>query len=234
LAGVNESTAGQTWSIQTESGPATTLHARSAALCAGPVSRTVRFLHAESPVLVLGSAQPASDADPAALARTGIGLARRRSGGGAVLVGPGLVAWVDLLLPAGDPLWEDDVGRAAWWVGDLWARSLEGVGLHGTVWKDALCATPHSSRMCFAGVGSGEVCVEGRKLVGVAQRRTKFAALFQTAVLIVWQPEATLQLLALSQPARTRAARDLRDAGVGLGEDLVMPLLDSFLISLPG
>ena len=43
----------------------------------------------------------------------GVEVVRRRSGGGAVLLLPGEFVWLDLVIPAGDPLWLDDVGQAA-------------------------------------------------------------------------------------------------------------------------
>ena len=33
---------------------------------------------------------------------------------------PGEFVWLDLEIPGGDELWSDDVGRAMWWVGELW------------------------------------------------------------------------------------------------------------------
>ena len=37
---------------------------------------------------------------------------------------PGEVLWVDVVVPADDPLWDDDVGRATHWLGELWAAAL--------------------------------------------------------------------------------------------------------------
>ena len=49
--------------------------------------------------------------DEVLLGESGIELARRRSGGGAVLLGADDHVWVDLVVPADDPLAEDDVSR---------------------------------------------------------------------------------------------------------------------------
>lgn len=182
------------WRVLEERGAAQRLHALSAgALNEDPVRRTVRFSHADAPALVLGSHQADSAWDPGALRAAGVELARRRSGGSAVLVGAGRVLWVDLVIPAGDPLWSDDVGRAAWWVGELWAEVIKG----GQVWKGAMRTNEWSPLVCFAGLGPGEVTVDGRKVVGVCQRRTARAALFQTAALLRWQPEDYTSLLAV-------------------------------------
>src|SRR5439155_265605 len=58
-----------------------------------------------------------------------VSVVRRRTGGGAVWVAPGDPVWVDVVVPAGDRLWDDDVGRAVWWLGDAWAAALADLGL---------------------------------------------------------------------------------------------------------
>ena len=157
---------------------------------------TIVDVRVTQPALVLGSTQPPAAAlapDPP------IDVVRRRSGGGAVLVEPGDVAWVDVFVPAGHPRWQDDVGRAFWWLGDAWASALGSLGVGGRieVHKGPLVRSPWSPLVCFAGLGPGEVTVDGRKAVGVAQRRTRAGALFQCAVPIAWHPE---RLLALFEP----------------------------------
>jgi lipoate-protein ligase A len=159
--------------------------------------RIARILHADSPALVIGSSQAESDVDSDATERRGIEVVRRKTGGGAVLVGPGQAAWVDFVIPAGDPLWDDDVRRAAWWVGELWARALSRLGVGPLdVWKAGLVRRAWSAQLCFAGLGPGEVRVRERKIVGVSQRRTRSACLFQTAVLLDWEPALMVELLA--------------------------------------
>lgn len=170
--------------------------------------------------MVLGSAQPERSVDLAAAAAAGVEVVRRRSGGGAVLVGPGQVVWVDLVVPAGDPLWSADVGRAMWWVGDLWVAALADVGVEGVAaWHGALRRSRWSDLVCFAGLGPGEVTVRGAKVVGVSQRRTRAGALLQCAALRSWQPEALLGLLALSAAERAQATAELRDVALGLDVD---------------
>jgi lipoate-protein ligase A len=198
------------WRVIHERGRAADLHAVSAdALNQPGGARVVRFCAPTAPALVLGSHQPESFFDPAAMEKAGVELARRRSGGSAVLVGPGRVLWVDFVVERADPLWDDDVGRAAWWVGDLWAGALGS----GQVWKGPMRATEWSRVVCFAGVGPGEVTVEGRKVVGVCQRRTARAALFQTAALLEWRPE---EYRSLMRPSPLDPA-GLADAACGLG-----------------
>ena len=51
--------------------------------------------------VALGSRQRPEMLDPDACARAGLGVVRRRSGGGAVIVRPGEMCWIDLIVPHG-------------------------------------------------------------------------------------------------------------------------------------
>lgn len=158
--------------------------------------RSVWRCDATAAALVLGSTQPDEVADLAACAAAGVEVVRRRSGGGAVLVEPDAVLWVDVVLPAGDPLWQPDVGRAFIWLGRAWAGALEDLGLAAVVHEGPLVRRPLSDLVCFAGLGPGEVLVEGRKVVGISQRRTRDHARFQCAALLRWEPARLLALVA--------------------------------------
>ena len=191
-------------------------------------------MDADPPAVVLGSTQPEGHIDLEEARRQGIEVARRRSGGGAVLVERGHLLWIDLVIPAGDDLWDVDVTKAAAWVGELWAETLMAVKADGdvSVWKDRLRRTEWSERVCFAGVGPGEVLLDGRKVVGVSQRRTRGAALFQTAALLEWRPGDLTRLLALDPADRDRADRDLRSAATGIRRSAEQ-LLEAFSAALP-
>ncbi|MCU1448121.1 MAG: biotin/lipoate protein ligase [Acidimicrobiales bacterium] len=185
------------------------------------MTRTARVVEVTDRALVLGSTQPVVNPP-------GIDVVRRRSGGGAVLVGPGEVVWVDLLVPADDPLWEDDVGRSFHWLGRVWAGALAGLGVTDVAWHDGpLVCTPWCRQVCFAGLGPGEVTVAGRKVVGLAQRRTRAGALFQCAALLRWDPATMADLLAL--PAE--AIDGLAAAATSVAVD-ASALQDAFLAAL--
>jgi lipoate---protein ligase len=226
--------AGLPWRVECQRGPAQDLHADSARLVGEklPAGRTARVLQSDQPALVLGSSQPVSDVDAGAAEAAGVEVVRRRSGGGAVLVDPEAVIWVDLVLPAGDPLWDADVHRASWWVGEAWAAAVDGVGAGpARVWRSAMQTSPWSGRVCFAGIGPGEVLLGDQKVVGVAQRRTRHGALFQTAALLRWDVVPLLGLLRLDDAARARGTEELEPAAVGLGPDRAEALL-AHLISV--
>jgi lipoate-protein ligase A len=211
------------WEVHHVTGTVNELHARSADLVAGQpgheAARVVRVLHPVDRALVLGSTQSEGCVDHDACAVAGVEVVRRRSGGGAVLVQPGDQAWVDLFVPAGDPLWEADVRRASWWLGEAWARTLVTCGLGGVeVWKGPMLRSPWSSLVCFAGRAAGEVTVPGgAKVVGVCQRRGRLGALFQCACILRWEPVPLLDLLALSPRQRAEALEAVKGAAFGAG-----------------
>jgi lipoate-protein ligase A len=178
---------------------------------------TVRFLSVRAPALVLGSTQPLASVDVPAGA--GIEIARRRSGGGAVLLQPGSVLWVDVLVPSGDGLWDDDVGRAAHWLGETWILALGDLGVQARWHDDALVARLWSQLVCFGGLGAGEVTVAGRKVVGISQRRMRAGAQFQCAALLAWDPGALVSFLVLDGRSQAELTAQLEKDAVGLGVD---------------
>jgi lipoate-protein ligase A len=194
-----------------------------------PFPRAVWVAEPTGRALVLGSGQRDDVVDPAAT----IEVVRRRSGGGAVLVAPGAQLWVDVLLPAGDRRWQDDVGRSVLWLGDVWVAALDQVGITARRHEGAMVRTRWSPLVCFAGLGPGEVVgPAGEKLVGISQRRTRAGARFQCSVpLLPWDPGAVVALLALSPADRARAAADLIGA-VGHVPVTHDALLDAFLAHL--
>ncbi len=169
------------WAIERLTGSVADLHAREVP---EPADRAVWIFDVTEPALVLGSTQPD-------VLAPGIAVCRRRSGGGAVLVRPGEVLWVDVIVPRGDPLWDDDVGGATHWLGETWVEALG----RGVVHTGPLIHSFWSNAICFAGIGPGEVLADGVKLVGISQRRTRFAARFQCAVLHTWDPDELARIL---------------------------------------
>ena len=180
-------------------------------------ARLLWLLRPDRPALVLGSAQRDDAVDRDLARRWGIDVVRRRSGGSAVLLEPGAVVWADLVIGRDDPLWDDDIGRATWWVGLLWQQTLAALGLDATVHRGPMRHGPHSDRICFAGLGPGEVTVDGRKVVGISQRRTRDRARFQTAVLLRWDPARLAALCGLDLAVAGDDA--LRSAAAGIERD---------------
>jgi lipoate---protein ligase len=182
------------WQVEEVSGSAGDLHGWELPERA---VRCVRVSMVERPALVLGSTQRDDIVDRRAAARAGVEVVRRRSGGGAVLLEPDAHVWIDVAIPAGDGLWTDDVSRSFHWLGEVWVGALDSVAVRGaTLHTAAMCHTKLSRLICFAGVGPGEVSLDGAKAVGISQRRSRAGARFQSLVLGGWNPELLVALLA--------------------------------------
>jgi len=209
------------WSVERVSGSPADIHSLG---LPDPARRLVRRCDATSPAVVLGSTQ--AEPPPGGSDRR-LPVVRRRSGGGAVLVEPGGVLWVDVCVPRGDPLWDDDVGRAFQWLGDAWVTALDDGG-RAVAHRGALVTTRWSRDVCFAGLGPGEVTVDGRKAVGISQRRTRDGALFQCAALLAWDPAPLVARLGLPPTALDDLATAA--AAVDVPADV---LFDRFVGQLP-
>lgn len=149
--------------------------------------------------LVLGSTQrDLSIVDQAACDAAGVDVVRRRSGGGAVLLLPGEATWLDIIIPVGGPGWADDVHRPMVWFGRLVAAALSEVNpSFGVVSHDGgLVSTDFSRLLCFDGIGPGEVILDGRKLVGISQRRARGVARLQCCWYQRYDPAELVALLA--------------------------------------
>ncbi len=72
--------------------------------------------------------------------------------------------------------------------------------------------------VCFAGVGPGEVVREGRKVVGLAQWRSREGVLVHGCAYRRWDPEPLVDLLDLPSTTRHALVGTLRAAALGLGD----------------
>lgn len=181
--------AGDGWTVSVTTGSADRFHHR---LPDDDTGHQVWVHTPSSPALVLGSGQPDELIDRQRAEAEGIEVCRRRSGGGLVWIDPAVDCWIDLIVPATSPLWEPDVGRAFHWLGEHWASVLtETVHLPGNgppvpvVHRSS--ATSAAGRIwCFADLGHGEVSIDGNKVVGLSQRRTRRWLRMQCLLLAVW------------------------------------------------
>lgn len=223
------------WAIERTIGPAGNFHHRPPP---APLRPTVWIHEVDRPALVLGSTQraPLIDADRAEL--DGVEVCQRRSGGGLVLVDPGTSLWIDVFVPRGHSLWSDDVGLAFDWVGQTWATALRSLGSGQTsvpravkVHRGPMEQADWGRVICFAGIGPGEVLIDGRKVVGLSQRRTHDVARFQTlAVTDLGVASLRRYLMPGVLPSDLEAVLD----ELPVGADLDLPGLDAaFLAALP-
>lgn len=140
--------------------------------------------------LVLGSHQPEPESlDPGVTTNE---VVRRRSGGGAVLMVPDEMLWIDLLARPG--VFAEDVHNSMIQAGSVWLTALvqcatnDDRGALGdlAVYEGRLRSGGWGELVCFAGLGPGEVTSSSSesssKLVGLSQRRTRVGVRIQGAI----------------------------------------------------
>lgn len=193
-----------------------------------PAERSVWNVDIVASAIVLGSRQTEAELDLDACANEHVEIVRRRSGGGMVFLSPGKQVWLDVVIPKNDHLWVDDVGRAAWWLGDVWLAAIESLTaarkIHAHVHRQDLVRGEYGDRVCFSGAGPGEVMMlddagNPAKIVGISQRRTRDLARFQCTMYLQWEPVLSQQF--------GRLLSDPNDGRVELQSNLehsVMPL----------
>ncbi|MGE0312512.1 MAG: biotin/lipoate A/B protein ligase family protein [Lautropia sp.] len=166
-----------------------------AAPLAVPGVRTWRY---REPAVVLGRAQRALAAslrrDRADDAGGALPLVERLAGGGAVLVGPWMIG-LSVALPHAHRLVAGRSIAASYdWLGEVFVDLLAARGVDARVATaaDARKAAAPLAWACFAGVTAGEVLVDGRKLVGFAQRRNRHGVLLVAGMLLDAVPWAAL------------------------------------------
>ena len=192
-----------------------------------------------TPAVVIGSAQAESDFDVGHLAAAGLGLVRRRSGGGAVLVAPAAQLWLDVFVPSGDPLSEPDAGKSFYWLGEVFARSIAAVlevpaapaGI--VVHRGPPRTTAWSKVLCYSGLGAGEVTVGGRKVVGMSQRRDRSGAWIQSMAMLAGGADSLAELLTGSEKLRASARIALSHSGLPAPADILGSLGEAVLSRLP-
>ncbi len=194
--------------------------------------RRVVLRDVDCPTIVLGSTQPGTVVDADRAGRMGVAVARRRSGGGAVLLRPGAQVWADLWVPRDDPLWSQEPRASAIVVGEWWARALGSERL--SVHRGSSVPAPGSDAVCFAGVGPGEVTWCGRKVVGLAQWRSREGVLVHGCAYRRWDAAEIADLLSYPVETRRALAAAIEHAAVGF-DDVVSARwsADALLAALP-
>jgi lipoate-protein ligase A len=197
--------------------------ARGDAMLTAVQAPCLRWRQIAPEALVLGHGQRLESVDLAACRAAGVNVYRRATGGTAVLSGPELLG-LDLVLPAGHPLALADITRSYVWLGEALSAGLRSLGV------DAEAVLPDEARAqaasiasddplrlaCYATLSPHEIVSGGRKLVGLAQARRRAGVLLQAGVLLRWQPERLVPLLAIAPARRAETVGALRARAVGL------------------
>lgn len=180
----------------------------AATLARRPVPVASRVWRWPRPGIVLGCAQRGLFDAVRSRVDAGIEVLVREAGGGAVLVGPWMIG-VSLVLPVDDPRAGRSPTEGYRWLSLRLADSLRESGC------DARALSPEAVKAsrgaagdpasvpwaCFGSLSAWEIVdAQGRKLVGLAQRRTRDAVLLVAGVLAT-EPDWALLCEAMGAPA---------------------------------
>lgn len=197
-------------------------------------SRTARFINVTRKALVLGSSQKGDLPDPALLAERDIELVVRKSGGGAVLLSPGNQLWVDISIPEGDVLFRQDVRKSFYPVGEVFQGALSAIGCTNLdMHIGGLEGGPVGRRICFAGLGPGELTHEGAKVVGISQRRVAGGAVFQCTLYVTYPHDLMTKIFPEGnlQPGYALGLTDIVEVLRNIGPHAVVSLIQERLVS---
>lgn len=150
------------------------------------------------PWLSLGYAQPFDEASARACRAAGVEVVRRVTGGRAVLHGGDLTYAVvarEASLPPG-------LEGSYRLLSDALLAALASVGVAA---ERAPAAPAASSFDCFAAAATDEICAEGRKLAGSAQRRAAGAVLQHGSIRLRPDPPEAARVAGLGAGATTLA-----------------------------
>jgi lipoate---protein ligase len=198
---------------------------------------------AEPAAVVIGISQKLSDLDIAACQQAGLVIYRRAAGGTAVLVGPDLLS-LDVILPPGHALAGHDIVEAYRWFGDLWAETLQELGLAARTIPPVEAHAPRTRQTleqagrleqllrqsCYGAVSPYEVSVNGHKVLGLDQVRRRVGFLFQGGLLLRWDAEHIASLLAAEPDKRPALAAGLSERAAGLDTLLERPIAPDEII----
>jgi lipoate-protein ligase A len=172
---------------------------------AGTSPPTLRFFAWAPPTLSLGYGQPLdASVDVAACRRLGVGVVRRPTGGSAIYHdGPERELTYSVTATADDVGGIADLMGTYRWIALALRRGLRALGAPAEV-----VAVPASGGLapafCFARTGRWEIEVEGRKLVGSAQRRQGGCFLQHGSVLLgVDEPRLRVVFPTTAEPLAT-------------------------------
>jgi len=173
-------------------------------------------VHRVAPAAITCGRAQMKTVDTAAIARSGLELVARPSGGGPVLWDDDLIA-IDVILPEGDPRLPTDIVAAYRWVGEAVSGAIAALGATDVraVPPDEARAWPTgaSSGLCFGGLSPWEVVAGRRKVLGLSQVRKQAGAVIQVGVPMRLDAERLAQ--AVGAPADAVADLTGRTAGVG-------------------
>ena len=177
---------------------------------------TIWVIEPKDSCLVLGKSQRGKDfLNLSYLEEQNINLTVRQSGGGAVLVSPEDMLWVDIFVPKESRFWLADIAKASIWIGGIWRDALKRLDIECSLFHENFSRSEASDLICFIGRAPGELFIDNRKILGISQRRSKHGTRFQCALIINWQPEH--MVAAYTSAPIPNLGKLISSAGIGSG-----------------
>jgi lipoate-protein ligase A len=178
----------------------------------------------DQPTLSLSRSEPYPDGwDERALAREGIAVVRRPTGGGAVLHAEEVTFAVAATIPGP---WSLSPRGFANLVAEALSDALRSCGVAGSrVQGNAPDpALPGGGALCFARTAPGEVQADGYKVAGLASRFGRTGALCHASVPLTARSRAIAAFRSAGDGERAELERHARSVGELLGLDAGEPL----------
>lgn len=183
---------------------------------------TVRFYTWSAPAISFGYAQdPYNEVNVERCIDAGFDLVRRPTGGRAVL------HWEELTYSVVAPLdasisWGKRIDEAYRVIGNCLVKGLQSFGIEAELEKNQIDSekVPRSnvSSPCFSSIARSEVKLNGRKLVGSAQRRFTGAMLQHGSIILGNKHERLIDYLLLEEHDCVRWKKELQNKCISLGE----------------
>ena len=192
---------------------------------------TIWIIEPKDSCLVLGKSQRGRDfLNLSYLEEQNINLAVRQSGGGAVLVAPEDMLWVDIFVPKESKFWIADIAKASIWIGGIWHDALKRLDIECSLFDENFSRSEAYDLICFIGRAPGELFINTRKILGISQRRSKFGTRFQCALIINWKPDH--MIAAYTSSPIPNFDQMISRAGIASGCEK-QDALNAFLSALP-
>ncbi len=159
-------------------------------VCIGQAPPTLRLYSWLPPCLTLGRHQPLEAADARFCSQAGVEMARRPTGGRAVL--HHLELTYAVIAPLSPPVLPTNLQAAYRKLCSGLVRACRALGVAAELTPGEInlqLPSPRSTVPCFKAPAGGEVVVSGRKLIGSAMRRHGNCVLQHGAFLLDWDPE---------------------------------------------
>jgi lipoate-protein ligase A len=150
----------------------------------------LRIYSWKEPTLSFGRNQKASGYDRDALARAGLAVVRRPTGGRAILHHREITYSVTAPAATGE-----SIAAAYDWINGLLLRALRSLGVQAMIATPSSRAPAPDANPCFAEPSAGEITHGGRKLVGSAQYR-EAGAMLQHGSILISDDQSSLAALA--------------------------------------